>query len=185
MVWERHPSRPDAVMLWAASTLCFFAFLRMGEAVAPSDSGFDARYHLTYGDVRSNSCATPSWMEVRIKCSKWDQFCKGVTLSMEATKTSICSCRNAGIPGSAGRYTTRPPLNLCGWSSTDQKAFVSALRAGMALIRRHMQGTVFEWAQPPPQRLVDSWTLSLRHWGVGIAQHILSTSKLQGSQVPS
>ena len=66
-VWEQDPSRQDAMMLWAASTLCFFAFLRMGEAVAPSDSGFDPRYHLTYGDVRLNSATDPSWMEEAIE----------------------------------------------------------------------------------------------------------------------
>ena len=89
-IWERHPSRNDAIMLWAAATLCFFAFLRMGEAVVPSDSGFDARYHLTYDDVRFNSSCSPSWMEVRIKRSKCDQFSRGVTLSVGATGTDIC-----------------------------------------------------------------------------------------------
>ena len=88
--WERLPSRADAVMLWAASTLCFFAFLRMGEAVVPSDSGFDPRYHLAYGDVRINSTVAPSWMEVVIKRSKCDQFGDGVTLSVGATHSDLC-----------------------------------------------------------------------------------------------
>ena len=44
--WERHPSRVDAVMLWAAATLCFFAFVCMGEEVVPSDSGFDTISHM-------------------------------------------------------------------------------------------------------------------------------------------
>lgn len=78
--WERLPSRADAVMLWAASTLCFFAFLRMGEAVVPSDTGFDARVHLAYGDIRVNSTINPTWMAVLIKRSKCDQFGQGVTL---------------------------------------------------------------------------------------------------------
>ena len=89
-VWERYPSRYDAVMLWAASTLCFFAFLRMGEAVSPSDSSFDPRYHLAYGDVRFNSTTEPGWMEVHIKRSKCDQYCSGVTLTVGATGTQIC-----------------------------------------------------------------------------------------------
>ena len=67
--WDHLLSRGDAVMPWAASTLCFFAFLRMGEAVTPSDSAFDARYHLAYGDVRVNSRVEPAWMEVVIKRS--------------------------------------------------------------------------------------------------------------------
>ena len=88
--WEHLPSRKDAVMLWAASTLCFFAFLRMGEAVSPSDTGFDSRYHLAYGDIRINSRAEPSWMEVVIKRSKCDQFGSGVTLSVGATHSDLC-----------------------------------------------------------------------------------------------
>jgi len=88
--WEGHPTRADAVMLWAAATLCFFAFLRMGEAVVPSDTGFDERYHLTYGDVRINSTQDPSWMEVHIKRSKCDQFAEGVFLYVGATGSSIC-----------------------------------------------------------------------------------------------
>ena len=59
-------------------------------AVVPSDSGFDPRYHLAYGDVRFDSNADPSWMEVTIKRSKCDQFCKGVTLLVGATRTTIC-----------------------------------------------------------------------------------------------
>ena len=88
--WERLPSRADAVMLWAVSTLCFIAFLRMGEAVVPSDGGFDPRLHLAYRDDRVDSTLDPSWMEVVIKRSKCDQFGAGVTLSVAATGTGLC-----------------------------------------------------------------------------------------------
>ena len=88
--WERHPVRADASMLWAAATLCFFAFLRTGEAVAPSDTGFDPRYHLAYGDVRVNSICDPSWMEVHIKRSKVDQFAEGIKLVVGATGSDLC-----------------------------------------------------------------------------------------------
>ena len=53
----------------------------MGEAVVPSDSGFDAWVHLSYGNVGVNSIANPTWMEVLIKRSKCDQFGGGVKLS--------------------------------------------------------------------------------------------------------
>ena len=34
-VWQRHLNPKDAAMLWAASTMCFFGFLRSGEVVVP------------------------------------------------------------------------------------------------------------------------------------------------------
>ena len=130
VVWERLPSRPDAVMLWAAATLCFFAFLRLGEAVVPSDSGFDARYHLAYGDVRFSDTHDPQWMEVHIR-SKCDQFCKGVALTVGKTGSDICPIASmlgylvarGSSPGplfrfADGRYLTRD-------------RFVSALKAAL------------------------------------------------------
>jgi len=42
------PNTRDIVMLWAASCICFFGFLWVGEAVVPGDSGFEASVHLTY-----------------------------------------------------------------------------------------------------------------------------------------
>ena len=130
-VWERHPSRQEAEMLWAASTLCFFAFLRMGEAVAPSDSGFDSRYHLAYGDVRLNSITDPAWMEVKIKRSKCDQFCRGVTLSVGATGTMICPLaamlgylvRRGDTPGPLFIFEDGRPLT--------RDRFVTALRSAL------------------------------------------------------
>ena len=47
-------------MLWAAACLCFFGFLRSGEVVIPSDSGFDASVHLAFGDVVLDDLLNPS-----------------------------------------------------------------------------------------------------------------------------
>ena len=88
--WESMPSRADATMLWAASTLCFFEFLRMGEVVVPSDTGFDHRSHLAYGDIRVNSTTYPRWMEIHIKRSKCDQFSGGVKLVVGVSGSDVC-----------------------------------------------------------------------------------------------
>ena len=54
-------------MLWVATTLAFFGFLRMGEVVIPSGSGFDPRLHFAYGDILVDSVLDPSWLAVTTK----------------------------------------------------------------------------------------------------------------------
>ena len=51
-VWLALPDRHNASMLWAASCMCFFGFLRAGEVVAPDDSSYDPAVHLSHGDVK-------------------------------------------------------------------------------------------------------------------------------------
>ena len=61
-------------MLWAAACMCFFGFLRMGEAVVPSAAAYDPDVHLSKADVKADSRSKPSYIEVRIKASKTDVF---------------------------------------------------------------------------------------------------------------
>ena len=76
----------DKRMLWCAFTLAFYGFLRCGEFVAPGINTHDASQHLTWSDL---SCSHSS-LQVTIKSSKTDPFCKGCTLSLPATQTSTC-----------------------------------------------------------------------------------------------
>ena len=141
--WERLPVRADASMLWAAATLCFFGFLRTGEAVAPSDSGFDARYHLSYGDVRVNSIQNPLWMEVHIKRSKCDQFAEGIKIVIGATGSDLCPVaamlgflvQRGCAPGALflfkdGRLLTRTHFVLALRSALAESGIDSSLYAG-------------------------------------------------------
>ncbi len=130
--WEHLPNRADAVMLWAAATVCFFGFLRAGEAVAPSDTGYDSRFHLSFGDVRVDSIQKPSWLAVDIKRSKTDQFGKGVTLSIGATGTGICPV--AAMLGYLAQQGSNPgPLFLFHDGRFLTRArFVSHVRAALA-----------------------------------------------------
>ena len=89
-VWEREGLTADTTMLWAAACLCFFGFLRSGEAVSPTESTFDPLVHLTVADVGIDSRVAPKRMEVRIKASKTDPFRKGVTLYLGRTYTDLC-----------------------------------------------------------------------------------------------
>ena len=52
--------------------MCFFGFMRAGELVVPSDSGFDPSCHLAAGDVLVDSRTSPSYLVVNVKTSKTD-----------------------------------------------------------------------------------------------------------------
>ena len=90
LVWEGLPMRFDAVMLWAAACMCYFGFLRSGEVVVPSDSGFEAEAHLAHGDVLVNDVAHPKFLEVRLKASKTDPFRLGVSVFLGHTESDLC-----------------------------------------------------------------------------------------------
>ena len=88
-VWAWRPDKYNTAMLWVACTLCFFGFLRMGEAVVPA-SGYDPEVHLSFADARVNDRSSPEWMEVCIKASKTDPFRKGVTIYIGVTGGDLC-----------------------------------------------------------------------------------------------
>lgn len=90
-VWNKSPGeRRDTRMLWAACCLCFFGFLRSGEAVAPSVGQYDPSSHLCYSDVKVDNLASPSFLQVRIKASKTDPFRQGVSIYIGATGGKLC-----------------------------------------------------------------------------------------------
>ena len=78
--WGSLPNRFDAEMLWAASCMCFFGFLRSGEIVVPSSSHYDPNLHLSYGDVCLNDTTSPKFLAVHIKASKTDPFRQGISI---------------------------------------------------------------------------------------------------------
>ena len=88
-VWQRHPNSRDATMLWAAATMGFFGFLRVGEMTTPSDR-FDPNCHLAHGDVRVNDNQDPQYVVVRIKASKTDPFRQGVSIYLGRTHNELC-----------------------------------------------------------------------------------------------
>ena len=89
--WEQQVnSNRDNTMLWAAATLCFFGFLRSGEATVPSDGAFDSKAHMTYEDVSVDNIGDPQTIKVRLKASKTDPFRKGVDIVIGRTQNKLC-----------------------------------------------------------------------------------------------
>ncbi len=59
-VWNSRAHEADVVMLWAACCLAYFGFMRIGELTVPTDDGYDASCHLSWGDVMVDDPAHPS-----------------------------------------------------------------------------------------------------------------------------
>ena len=89
-VWDKLPNTFDGKMLWAASSLCFFGFLRSGEITIPSDSSYDKGAHLNYEDVAVDQLHCPRVVKVRIKASKTDPFRVGVDIFVGKTGNQLC-----------------------------------------------------------------------------------------------
>lgn len=89
-VWSREGSDRDGGMLWAAASLCFFAFLRSGEISVPSNSAYDAGAHLSFNDVATDSLESPQILKIRLKASKTDPFRVGVDVYVGRTDNALC-----------------------------------------------------------------------------------------------
>ena len=89
-VWEDARPGMDITMIWAACSLAFFGFLRLGELTVPSDNDYDPQTHLGLADITFDHPTRPSSMAVLIKQSKTDPFRKGVTLSLGRTFSKLC-----------------------------------------------------------------------------------------------
>ncbi len=96
-------SQDDGRMLWAATALCFFAFLRSGEISAPNDTDYDEGAHLSFDYVTVDSFSNPSTLKVRIKASK-TEWAWTFTLGSLATHFALLRryCRT-WLPGAGGQ----------------------------------------------------------------------------------
>ena len=104
-------------MIWAAMTLAFFGFMRLGELTCNSQFSPDA--HLTPFDIIFHpSQSNPSHLLVKVKVSKTDPFRMGHNLLIEQTNQSICPVnamkhyltRRGTTPGPLFIFTSGRPL---------------------------------------------------------------------------
>ena len=88
--WEPTGGERDTKLLWAASALCFFAFLRVGEMTVPGDTAFDPAIHLSINDLAVDNSQHPKWVRVSIKQSKTDPFRRGVDVFVGRSSSPLC-----------------------------------------------------------------------------------------------
>ena len=89
-VWVQSGEDFNHIMLWAASTTCFFGFMRAGEITVPSQGAYDPSAHLSFNDIAVNDPTDPTLMEIRVKASKTDPFRNGVNLYVGRTNNELC-----------------------------------------------------------------------------------------------
>ena len=111
LVWEPTANSHDTKMLWAASCLCFFAFLRTGELTVPTVGAFDPAIHLGVGDIAMDDKEQPTLVRINIKQSKTDPFRKGVHLYVGRTQAVLCPVCPGGCPWSTVRLGERSPVD--------------------------------------------------------------------------
>ena len=83
------------MMLWAASYLCFFAFLHVGAITVPNDTTYDPKVHLSVDDIAVNRVQQPTILQITIKQIKTDPFWKGVDLIMGRVTSTLYPWRQS------------------------------------------------------------------------------------------
>ena len=132
-VWDRSRTPRQAKMLWAASCLCFFGFLRSGEVVAPSSTRYDATVHLSFADIRVDDLTSPSFIQATIKASKTDPFRQGVTVYCGKTGNRLCPV-TAVLSYMASRGSAPGPLFLQeDGRYLTRESFVSGVREALGV----------------------------------------------------
>ena len=83
---NRHLIKYDRYLYATAISIAYFGCLRAGEISYPSTHSFNPKQHLTIKDVTIHQ----STVQLRLKCSKTDQFRRGATIIIGASKQDIC-----------------------------------------------------------------------------------------------
>lgn len=132
-IWIDESKSQDHKMLWAASCLCFFGFLRSGEVTMPSEGCFDPEAHLCFGDVRVDDHKNPTMLQILIKRSKTDPYRMGVKLYIGTTYNELCPV-TAVINFMLTRGTKEGPLFA--WQDgryLTRERFVQAVRGALTV----------------------------------------------------
>ena len=104
-------------MIWAATTLAFFGFMRLGELTC--NSRYSLETHLSPSDVCFlPTTSNPGYMAIQVKISKTDPFCTGHTILIGKTNQSLCPVKamktylqdRANTPGPLFQYQSGTPL---------------------------------------------------------------------------
>ena len=77
------PPHFNSIILWVALSVCFLFFFWSGDFTVPTATAYDARVHLSWGDVSIDAATPPTVVRVFLKRSKTDQFGRGTETGNE------------------------------------------------------------------------------------------------------
>ena len=63
-ILQFNPTEFDYIMIWAASLVYFFGFLRSGEITIPSLSAYEPSVHLNRADIAVNNPNNPTIIQI-------------------------------------------------------------------------------------------------------------------------
>ena len=111
-----------SVMIWAAMTLAFFGFMRLGELTCNSKFSFET--HLSPSDVRFlPSLRQPDYMSIQVKISKTDPFRIGHTILIWKTNQPIRPSESyEDVLGNQDQHP-RAPFSVSFWLPINQRCF--------------------------------------------------------------
>ena len=84
----QHTANREFLMLWAAMTLAFFGFPRLGKLTC--NSTFDPKHHLMNRDITFMPRSSLKYTLVCLKVSKTDPFSQGQTIAILKTNSHLC-----------------------------------------------------------------------------------------------
>ena len=120
----------EEVLLWAASTICFFGFFRAGEITVPMASSFDSAVHLTWGDVAISD--DDAMLRVFLKRSKTDQYGRGVEIFVGRTGDNLCPVEAVRVYASRRGTSAGAFFCFSGGAPLSKSRFVAMVRSALA-----------------------------------------------------
>ena len=78
-------------MFWTACTIAYFGFLRSAEFTVSSLANFADSIHMGIQDIAVDAASNPTCLQVRIKASKTNPFCKGCFIHIGKGNYPLCA----------------------------------------------------------------------------------------------
>ena len=133
-LWSPTRDDPNTIMLWAACTMAFFEFFRLGEITVPSEEAFDPSTHLTPSDIAIDDRDNPTLVQVYLKVSKTDQGRKGISIFLGETRDDLCPVAAISAFLAIRGSSAGPFFQLRGSAPLTKEFFTTRVRSALSAL---------------------------------------------------